>query len=106
MDPTGPATGARRRVRQEDEEGAPSRVTDRLRQMALLEHVALRHVLMSDRVVLAYQRRLLLEVLSPASHPLMRLGQQGHRLPSTMAPALPPSDAERRCAVLSAPPLR
>ena len=77
-----PATGACCLVRQDDEEGAPPRVTHRLGQMVMLHQVGGLEVLVTDRVVLAYQRqrRLVVEVLSLASHPLMRLGQQGHRL--------------------------
>jgi hypothetical protein len=51
----------------------------------------------------------MVEVLPLASHRLMRLGQQGHRLPSAMAPALPTRYATLRgfeCALGLAIPAR
>ena len=67
------------------EDGAklrPAGITDALGQVVVPYHIGDLQVFQIDRVVgpEQRQRRLVVEVLSLASHPLMRLGQQGHRL--------------------------
>jgi hypothetical protein len=55
--------------------------------MAVLEHIGRLQVLMIDHIVGAHKgkRRLVVKVLPLAAHCLMRLGQQGDCLASTMA---------------------
>jgi hypothetical protein len=50
---------------------------DALGEMVILDHVGRLQIFMIDRVIGAYQRqrRLMVEVLSLASHRLMRLGE-------------------------------
>src|SRR5262245_32618055 len=78
IDSNDPATGACCLVPQDDEESAPSRVSNGLRQMVILHHIDGLQVLMIDRVVLAYQRqrRLVVKVRSLPPHFLMRLGKE------------------------------
>jgi hypothetical protein len=82
MDGADPATGPCRLVGQEDEQGAPPRVTKRLGQLALLPPVGRLCCRVIDRLVLAHQveRRLVLVVYALvvyalASHRLLRPGE-------------------------------
>ena len=94
-----PATGACCRVRQDGEERAPPRVTNRLGQMMMLHHGGGLEVLVIDRVVLLNELEgyLMVGVLPLSPHLLMRLGQQGHRFASAMTPTFPPSDPPLGC---------
>ena len=98
-----PATSACCLVRQDDEERAPPRVTDGLRQMVMLHHVGRLEIFVIDHIIGAYEgeRRLVVKVAPLASHRLVRFGEECDRLASTVA-ALLATTATRRWAVLSA----
>ena len=87
MDGDDPATGACCLVRQDDEERAPPRVTDALRQMMVLDHSTDVQIFHFDALVLIYQLYCLFEmkISSLPLHLQMLLPQPPHRLLSPFA---------------------
>jgi hypothetical protein len=88
----------RRFARQDGQETTPARITAAFGKVVIPDQVGRLQVFMINGVVLAdeRQRRLMVEVRTCATHPLMRSGKQVDRLAPAVAAFDPPGDASLR----------